>query len=237
MAIQDAAQTPAPKKTKVKSSSGSGETHPAVDLFVGYSFVRFCTNSFVTSTTTSKKHSTGTALPALWPATSIAGSVWWATSARIASRTCLPPSPAALIHIYLVRNFRIAVSVGLPSCMLFGAATLADVQVSTTPSPSAFFNRSFSANSFATALDGGVDRKFQQAHWRTRFQAEYLITRFTDGNNNKQNNLRAAARLVVRFGGNRLRRRPTMRPRSLLPPIRPKFLLGLTIPSFSGPGR
>ena len=44
MAMQDAAQAPA-KKTKVKSSSGSSDTYPAVDLFVGYSFVRFSTNA------------------------------------------------------------------------------------------------------------------------------------------------------------------------------------------------
>src|ERR1043166_1050182 len=66
---------------------------------------------------TSKKRSTGMALPALWRATSIAGSAWWPTLARIASKTCRPPSAAAPIHIYLARNFRIAVSIGLPSCI------------------------------------------------------------------------------------------------------------------------
>src|SRR6476646_3958210 len=54
MPMQEAAQAPA-KKTKVKSSSGSSDTYPAVDLFVGYSFVRFSTNTFVNPTTTSKE--------------------------------------------------------------------------------------------------------------------------------------------------------------------------------------
>ncbi len=34
------------------------------------------------------------------------------------------------------------------------------------------------------------------------FQAEYLMTKFTDGGDNKQNNLRASAGLVLHFGGN-----------------------------------
>src|SRR5215470_3085477 len=38
-------------QAKTKSSSSSGETHPAVDLFAGYSFVRFSTNTTVPTTT------------------------------------------------------------------------------------------------------------------------------------------------------------------------------------------
>jgi outer membrane protein OmpA-like peptidoglycan-associated protein len=47
-----------------------------------------------------------------------------------------------------------------------------------------------------------VDANFNK-HFGVRvFQAEYLLTKFTDGNNNKQNNVRASAGLVLHFGGN-----------------------------------
>ncbi len=203
MAIQDAAQTPAPKKTKVKSSSGSGDTHPAVDLFVGYSFVRFSTNSFVTSTTTSKETFNWHGFTG-----ALAGNVnrWFSLVGDFGAYRIkdLPPSITGSAYTYLFgpqfsrRGERWTPFVHA----LFGAATLADIQVSTTPSPSAFFNRSFSANSFATALGGGVDVNFNKHIGARLFQAEYLMTRFTDGNNNKQNNLRAAAGLVLHFGGN-----------------------------------
>ena len=85
---------------------------------------------------------------------------------------------------------------------LFGAARLADIQASTIPTGSAFFNRSFSQNSFATALGGGLDANFNKHIGIRIFQVEYLLTKFTDGGDNKQDNLRASAGLVLHFGGN-----------------------------------
>ena len=65
-----------------------------------------------------------------------------------------------------------------------------------------FFNNSVHENAFATALGAGFDRKLSKhVAWRV-VQAEYLITKFQDGNNNFQNNLRLATGLVFRFGGN-----------------------------------
>jgi len=203
MAMQDAAQTPAPKKTKVKSSSSSGDTYPAVDLFVGYSFVRFSTNTFVNSTTTSKETFNWHGLTG-----ALAGNVnrWFSLVGDFGAYRIkdLPPSITGSAYTYLFGpQFSHRGQHWTPFVhALFGAATLADIQVSTTPSPSAFFNRSFSANSFATALGGGVDVNFNKHIGARLFQAEYLMTRFTDGNNNKQNNLRAAAGLVLHFGGN-----------------------------------
>jgi len=62
---------------------------------------------------------------------------------------------------------------------LFGAARLSDIQVSTVPSGSAFFNRSFSQNSFATALGMGLDGNFNKHIGVRIFQVEYLLTKFT----------------------------------------------------------
>ena len=203
MPMQDTAQTPEPKKTKVKSSSGSSDTYPAVDLFVGYSFVRFSTNTFVNSTTTSKETFNWHGLTG-----ALAGNVnrWFSLVGDFGAYRIkdLPPSITGSAYTYLFgpqfshRGERWTPFVHA----LFGGATLADIQVSTSPSPSAFFNRSFSANSFATALGGGVDVNFNKHIGARLFQAEYLMTRFTDGNNNKQNNMRASAGLVLHFGGN-----------------------------------
>jgi outer membrane protein OmpA-like peptidoglycan-associated protein len=203
MPMQDAAQTPAPKKTKVKSSSGSSDTYPAVDLFVGYSFVRFSTNTFVNPTTTIKETFNWHGLTG-----ALAGNVnrWFSLVADIGAYRIkdLPPSISGSAYTYLFGpQFSHRGQHWTPFVhTLFGGATLADIQVSTTPSPSAFFNRSFSANSFATALGGGVDANFNKHIGARVFQVEYLMTRFTDGNNNKQNNLRASAGLVLHFGGN-----------------------------------
>ena len=203
MPMQDAAQTPAPKKTKVKSSSGISDTYPAVDLFVGYSFVRFSTNTFVNSTTTSKETFNWHGITG-----ALAGNVnrWFSLVGDFGAYRIkdLPPSISGSAYTYLFGpQFSHRGEHWTPFVhALFGGATLADIQVSTTPSPSAFFNRSFSANSFATALGGGVDVNFNKHISARIFQAEYLMTRFTDGNDNKQNNLRASAGLVLHFGGN-----------------------------------
>jgi outer membrane protein OmpA-like peptidoglycan-associated protein len=203
MPMQDAAQAPAPKKTKVKSSSGSSDTYPAVDLFVGYSFVRFSTNTFVNPTTTIKETFNWHGLTG-----ALAGNVnrWFSLVADIGAYRIkdLPPSITGSAYTYLFGpQFSHRSQHWTPFVhTLFGGATLADIQVSTTPSPSAFFNRSFSANSFATALGGGLDANFNKHISARIFQIEYLMTRFTDGNNNKQNNLRASAGLVLHFGGN-----------------------------------
>lgn len=203
MAMQDATQTPAPKKTKVKSSSGSSDTYPAADLFVGYSFVRFSTNTFVNSTTTSKETFNWHGLTG-----ALAGNVnrWFSLVADFGAYRIkdLPPSISGSAYTYLFGpQFSHRSQHWTPFVhALFGGARLSDIQVSTTPSPSAFFNRSFSANSFATALGGGLDANFNKHIGVRLFQAEYLMTRFTDNNDNKQNNLRASAGLVLHFGGN-----------------------------------
>lgn len=84
---------------------------------------------------------------------------------------------------------------------LFGAARLS-TDFSGTPVPNSFFGAgSIHENAFATAMGGGLDLKLSKhLAWRV-FQGEYLLTRFKDGDNNQQNNIRAATGLVFRFGG------------------------------------
>jgi outer membrane protein OmpA-like peptidoglycan-associated protein len=185
-----------PPQAKAKAS-GSDETHPAVDLFIGYSFVRFSTN-----TSGTKESFNWHGLDA-----SIAGNVnrWFSMVGDFGVYRIkdLPPNVSGSAYTFLFgpqfsrRGERWTPFVHA----LFGAARLSDIQV-TPPPTSAFFNRSFSANSFATALGGGIDGNFNKHVGVRLFQVEYLLTKFTDGNDNKQNNLRASAGLVLHFGGN-----------------------------------
>jgi outer membrane protein OmpA-like peptidoglycan-associated protein len=189
---------PMPPQAKANAASSSSATYPAVDLFVGYSFVRFSTNAGGVKESFNWHGLTG----------ALAGNVnrWFSLVGDFGAYRIkgLPPPVTGSAYTYLFgpqfshRGERWTPFVHT----LFGAARLADIQVSTSPSGSAFFNRSFSANSFATALGLGLDANFNKHIGVRLFQVEYLMTRFTDGGDNKQNNLRASAGLVLHFGGN-----------------------------------
>ncbi len=182
--------------SKAKAASDSAE-YPAVDLFVGYSFVRFSTNTGVKETF--NWHGITGAL---------AGNVnrWFSLVGDVSAFRIkdLPPGITGSGYTFLVgpqfshRHERWTPFVHA----LVGGARLSDIQISTIPTGSSFFNRSFSANSFATALGGGLDANINKHVGLRLFQAEYLLTKFKDGRNDKQNNLRASAGLVLHFGGN-----------------------------------
>lgn len=182
---------------QAKSSSSSDDTHPFVDLFLGYSFVRFNTNVGGV-----KEHSNWQGF-----SPSIAGNVnrWFSIVADFGfyQIRSLPAGLKASGYTYLFgprfshrgEHFTPFVHA------LFGAARISNT-ITPPTSPSAFFNRTFHENAFATALGGGIDWNFNKhVGWRV-IQAEYLLTKFTDGGNNKQNNFRAATGLVLHFGGN-----------------------------------
>jgi len=193
--IPTQATTPATTKTKTASN---GDTYPAVDLFVGYSFVRFSTNTGGVKETFNWHGLTG----------ALAGNVnrWFSLVGDFGVYRIkdLPRPISGSAYTYLFGpQFSYRGEHWTPFAhALFGAARLADIQVSTVPSGSAFFNRSFSQNSFATALGVGLDRNFNKHIGLRLFQVEYLMTKFTDGGDNKQNNLRASTGLVLHFGGN-----------------------------------
>ena len=188
---------PAKPKTTKSKATGTGDIYPAVDLFVGYSFVRFSTNAGAKETF--NWHGITGAL---------AGNVnrWFSLVADFGAYRIrdVPRPVSGSAYTYLFGpQFSHRSEHWTPFVhALFGAARLADIQVSTVPSGSAFFNRSFSQNSFATALGMGLDGNFNKHIGVRIFQVEYLMTKFTDGGANKQNNLRASAGLVLHFGGN-----------------------------------
>ena len=186
-------QAPASKPAATNSS----DPYPVVDLFVGYSYVRFNTD------TTVDEHFHWHGITG-----ALAGNVnrWFSVVGDISAYRIkkLPGGITGSSYLYLFGpQFSHRGQRWTPFAhALFGAARLADIQVTTLPSASAFFNRSFSENAFATALGGGVDLNFNKhVAWRV-IQAEYLLTKFNDGFNNSQNNIRASTGLVLHFGGN-----------------------------------
>jgi opacity protein-like surface antigen len=71
---------------------------------------------------------------------------------------------------------------------LFGGARLADSFVNTG-----------SENAFAMAAGGGLDIKMSEHIYIRPVQAEYFMTTFKDLNNNRQNNFRYSAGIVLKF--------------------------------------
>ncbi|HEY2168506.1 MAG TPA: hypothetical protein VGJ30_02705, partial [Candidatus Angelobacter sp.] len=138
-----AAQT----KTKKDKAAGNGDSYPAVDLFVGYSFVRFSTNTAGVKETFNWHGFTG----------ALAGNVnrWFSLVGDFGAYRIkdLPRPVSGSAYTYLFGpQFSHRGEHWTPFAhALFGASRLANIQVSTIPSGSAFFNRSFSQNSFATA--------------------------------------------------------------------------------------
>jgi outer membrane immunogenic protein len=60
-----------------------------------------------------------------------------------------------------------------------------------------------SANAFAMIAGGGLDIGLTRHIALRAFEADYYLTRFDNGVNDHQNNLRIAAGVIIRFGRNR----------------------------------
>ena len=193
---------PPQAKTKTKAAASSSATSPAADLFLGFSYVRFSTNTRISPATTVKETFNWLGFTG-----AVAGNVnrWFSVVGDFGAYRIkdLPSNVSGSAYTFLFGpQFSHRGEHWTPFVhALFGAARLADISVSGAPT-SAFFNRSFSENAFATALGGGLDANFNKHIGVRLFQAEYLLTKFTDGNDNKQNNLRASTGLVLHFGGN-----------------------------------
>src|ERR1700686_1291579 len=145
-----------PAQAKVNGPARSDDAYPAVDLFVGYSFIRFDPNVGGAKEKFNLHGITG----------ALAGNVnrWFSLVADFGAYRIkdLPRTVTGSAYTYMFGpQFSHRGEHWTPFVhALFGAALLADIQLSASPSGSAFFNRSFSANSFATALGVGLDGNF-----------------------------------------------------------------------------
>lgn len=182
------------------NSSGQSEHAPAVELFGGYSFMRFNVKTPLDKENFDQHGGTA----------SFAFNVnrWFGLVADFAGYHVagMPPDTNAEFFTYLFGpKFSHRGPRWTPFAQfLFGAAhAKSNVSLTGTPTPGTTFfsTTSIHPNAFATALGGGLDLTLSKhLAWRV-LQADYLLTKFNDADNNHQNNVRVATGLVFRFGG------------------------------------
>jgi outer membrane immunogenic protein len=81
----------------------------------------------------------------------------------------------------------------------FAQALIGGTHANGLLTPSSATGLSNTANSFALAAGGGFDFKLSRTYSIRAFQAEYFFTRFANGGNQRQNNLRISAGFFVHF--------------------------------------
>lgn len=183
--------TPAPRAASSSTSMRSANT-PAGEVFAGYVFTRF--------------NPPGPNFNVHGGIGSIAGNVndWFGLVAELSgSRVAgLPLGVGANIYSYLFgpqfsrRGDRLTTF----AHALFGAARLSVDNPSTQIGLISPLNATVHDNAFAAAFGLGFDIKLNKnVAWRV-VQADYLLTKFRDGDNDRQDNFRAATGLVFRFG-------------------------------------
>ena len=82
----------------------------------------------------------------------------------------------------------------------FAQALLGGARQKTTLDVTGFGSTSSSETAFAMALGGGFDVKVAKSVAIRLVQVEYVLTKFNDGDNNRQNSVRISTGLVFRFG-------------------------------------
>ncbi len=175
-------------------ASSSDTDYPKVELFGGYSFDLFN----VKNTLRENFHNHGGTGAAAFNVNHWLGLVGDFARYRVGD---LPTGQSADISTFLFGpQFSKRGERWTPFAhVLFGGAHVNSTN--TAPSGTSFFNHSFTQNGFATAFGGGVDLTLgKHFAWRL-IQADYMLTKFNDGFDNKQNNIRAATGIVVRLGG------------------------------------
>lgn len=82
----------------------------------------------------------------------------------------------------------------------FAQALFGGAHQTTSLDVTGFPSTSTSETAFAMALGGGFDVKVAKSVAIRLVQAEYVLTKFNDGANNRQNSVRISTGLVFRFG-------------------------------------
>lgn len=82
----------------------------------------------------------------------------------------------------------------------FAQALFGGAHQKTTVDVTGFGSSSTSETAFATALGGGFDVKVAKSVAIRLVQVEYVLTKFNDGDKNRQNSVRISTGLVFRFG-------------------------------------
>ncbi|HYX54011.1 MAG TPA: PKD domain-containing protein, partial [Candidatus Limnocylindrales bacterium] len=185
-----------PPSNALPAPSSSDEDFPRVELFGGYSYIRLNVKGLTPALNQNFNNHGGTGAVALNV------NRWFGLVADFGAYRVsdLPSGVSGSQYTFLFGpQFSFRHERWTPFLhALFGADRVASKVTGTN---TGFFNSTFNENKFAMALGGGFDLNLgKHLAWRV-VQAEYLLTKFVDANNNQQNNIRAATGLVVRFGG------------------------------------
>lgn len=189
--------TPAPAlqaTPKPAATSSRSENTPAVELFTGFDYTRV--------------NPPGPKFNSYGGIGSITGNInnWFGLTAE-GSGVILKDLPSGIdsnMYTYLFgptfsgRQEHLTTFVHF----LFGAARLDNsIPALAVATPGLFTTAADHQNAFALALGAGFDAKLAKHFaWRV-IQADYLMTTFKDGRNDRQDNFRGATGLLFRFGG------------------------------------
>ena len=192
--------TPTPRTQSSSDSSMRGENTPAVELFLGYSYVRFNIDT-TNAAGTANEHFDF--IPG--GVGELSGNVnnWLGLVADFGGYKLHDVGGVdGKLYTYLFGP-RIYISRGrftpFVHVLVGGSRLTSDVPAGFIGDTAAFAT-TFHKNAFAAAGGGGLDLTASRHVAIRLFQAEYLLTKFNDGRDNRQNNLRASAGLVFRFG-------------------------------------
>lgn len=162
---------------------------PKVEAFAGYSFVHSNDNIFGNAFTYSFNGGSGQVAYNLTPMFSVVGDFGGYTTDSYSIGSLLDTNVISYLFGPRV-SFRSFSNRIVPFAqVLLGGARIAN----------SITNSAVSDNEFAMTVGGGVDYKMTEHIWIRPIQAEYFMTKFTDGYNDRQNNFRYSAGVVLKF--------------------------------------
>jgi outer membrane protein OmpA-like peptidoglycan-associated protein len=193
---------PAPKPKKEASPSMRGQNTPGAELFLGYSYVRFNTDTVVAPPGGVSVSEHFDMIPG--GTAQLTGNInnWFSLAADIAGYGVHDVGGVdGKLWTYLFGpRFYLSHGKFAPFVnTLVGGARL-NSTLKIPVGDTVFFNRSFHQNTFAAVGGGGLDWNVSRHVGIRLVQAEYLYTGFTDNRDNRQNSLRLSGGIVWRFG-------------------------------------
>jgi outer membrane protein OmpA-like peptidoglycan-associated protein len=186
------------------SSSLRGPDTPGGEVFLGYSYVRMSTDTRISPTATVNEHFQY--IPG--GSASLTGNInnWFGLTGEFGTYSLndVGRVDGRLWTFLAGPRFAFSHKRWTPFIQtLVGGARLSSSFPTGFVSDATFFNAkgpNFHQNAFAASAGFGVDWHATQ-HFSVRLgEIDYLFTRFTDNKDNRQNNLRASAGVVFRFG-------------------------------------
>ncbi len=182
-------------------SSGRGQDTPGGEAFFGYSYLRLRTN---TGTALGGNDEEFDFIPGGVGA--LQGNVnnWFGLKAEVSGNILRDVrSVDAQVYTYLfgpVLSVRRGRFTAFVHGLVGGARINEDVSTPFFPNTAFFARGKFHQNAFAADGGAGLDWNVRRHVAIRLFQGDYLYTQFNDFHNDRQNNIRASAGLVFRFG-------------------------------------